>query len=64
MFLAKITGKQIVKHEHILCEGCGSICCHTLFMFYKLFTSDFSYEHECSLMMTCNMSKHVGAMKV
>jgi hypothetical protein len=25
MFLAKITGKQFVKHEHILCEGCGSI---------------------------------------
>jgi hypothetical protein len=25
MFLAKITGKQFVKNEHILCEGCGSI---------------------------------------
>jgi hypothetical protein len=25
MFLAKITGKQFVKHEHILCEWCGSI---------------------------------------
>jgi hypothetical protein len=25
MFLAKITRKQLVKHEHILCEGCGSI---------------------------------------
>jgi hypothetical protein len=25
MFLAKITGKKFVKHEHILCEGCGSI---------------------------------------
>jgi Fe2+ or Zn2+ uptake regulation protein len=25
MFLAKITGKQFVKHEHILCEGCGSV---------------------------------------
>jgi hypothetical protein len=25
MFLAKITGKQFVKHEYILCEGCGSI---------------------------------------
>jgi DNA-binding CsgD family transcriptional regulator len=25
VFLAKITAKQFVKHEHILCEGCGSI---------------------------------------
>jgi hypothetical protein len=25
MFLAKITVKQFVKHEHILCEGCGII---------------------------------------
>jgi hypothetical protein len=26
-FLAKITVKQFVKHEHTLCEGCGSISC-------------------------------------
>jgi hypothetical protein len=25
MFLAKITGKQFLKREHILFEGCGSI---------------------------------------
>jgi hypothetical protein len=25
MFLAKITGKQSVKREHVLREGCGNI---------------------------------------
>jgi hypothetical protein len=30
MFLAKITGKQFVKHEHMLCEGCGRISVNNL----------------------------------
>jgi hypothetical protein len=32
--------------------------------FTNCFTSDFSQEHECSLRMTCDMSKHVGAMEL